>query len=72
MNFSDALQQLKMGFRLARPSWNGSNQYVKMQVPDDNSKMGLPYLYLRNVQGLFVPWVPSMGDLFAEDWGKID
>jgi hypothetical protein len=27
-----------------------------------------PYLMLRNAQGVFVPWVPSTGDLLAEDW----
>jgi len=27
-----------------------------------------PYLMLLNAEGVFVPWVPSMGDLLAEDW----
>jgi hypothetical protein len=27
-----------------------------------------PYLMLHNAQGNFVPWAPSMGDLFADDW----
>lgn len=28
----------------------------------------LPYLLLRNAQGKYVPWVPTTGDLLAEDW----
>lgn len=28
----------------------------------------LPYLMLRNAQGAFVAWVPSQGDMFADDW----
>lgn len=27
-----------------------------------------PYLMLLNAQYEFVPWVPSTGDIFAEDW----
>lgn len=27
-----------------------------------------PYFMLLNAQGVFTPWVPSNGDLLAEDW----
>lgn len=27
-----------------------------------------PFLMLHNAQGGYCPWVPSTGDLFAEDW----
>lgn len=30
-----------------------------------------PYLMLLSAKGSFVPWVPSMGDLMAEDWRTI-
>lgn len=30
-----------------------------------------PYLQLRNAQGSHVMWVPSIGDIFAEDWEVI-
>jgi hypothetical protein len=30
-----------------------------------------PYLMMHNAQGVFVPWVPSQGDLFAEDWATV-
>lgn len=66
--FEDALHFLKDGYRVAREGWNGPNQYVMMQSPDENSKMRLPYLYLCNVRGELVPWLPSQGDLFATDW----
>jgi len=30
--------------------------------------MTLPYIYMRTVQGDFVPWLASQTDLLAEDW----
>ena len=67
-NFSWALQWLKDGHKVSRAGWNGKGQWVAAQFPDEHSKMQLPYLYLHNAQGKLVPWVPSTGDLFAEDW----
>ena len=66
-NFSDALNALKLGHRLTRLGWNGKGQFLEMQVPDENSKMGLPYIYISTVDGKLVPWLASQGDLFAED-----
>lgn len=66
--FSVALERLKNGDKVSRKGWNGANQYINMQVPDAHSKMGAPYLYLFNSQQKNIPWVPSQGDLFAEDW----
>lgn len=67
-DFSAALWEAKSGHRITRAGWNASGQYVTAQHPDKGSKMGLPYLYLKNAQNEFVPWVPSQGDLFANDW----
>ena len=66
--FSQALVAIKIGKKVARTGWNGADQYVTMQRPDEHSKMTLPYAYLYNAQGQCVPWVPSQGDLFAADW----
>lgn len=66
--FSAALIHVKAGSKIARLGWNGPGQAVQMQLPDAHSKMGVPYLYLTNAQGQNVPWVPSQGDLFADDW----
>lgn len=27
-----------------------------------------PYFMLRNAQGVFVPWLPTQGDLVSESW----
>lgn len=70
MNFESALSELKAGRTVARQGWNGKGLTVKAQFPDENSKMGNPYLYIdaSALGGKLNPWVPSQTDLFAEDW----
>lgn len=67
-NFADALMAAMDGLRITRAGWNASGQYVAAQLPDRGSKMSRPYLYLKNAQNDLVPWVPSQGDMFANDW----
>jgi hypothetical protein len=68
MTFSAALEYIKEGSKLTRTGWNGPQQYIKLQRPDANSKMSLPYIYIRTVQGDLVPWLASQTDLLADDW----
>jgi hypothetical protein len=66
--FDAALPLLRQGWRLTRSGWNGKDMWIQLQVPDEHSKMTLPYLYMRTAQGDLVPWLASQSDLFAEDW----
>ena len=34
--------------------------------------MGLPYLYIKTVDGKLVPWLASQTDLLAEDWIEVE
>lgn len=70
MDFSEAFIKLKKGLKLTRKGWNGKGLFVEAQYPDDNSKMGVPYLFIdaSALGGTRAPWVPSQTDLFAEDW----
>lgn len=68
MDFSDALTAVKSGSKITRTGWNGTGQWVALQVPDEHSKMGRPYLYISPVGGGLVPWLASQTDLLAEDW----
>jgi len=72
MNFSMILNSIKAGKKAARLGWNGANQYLELQVPDEHSKMTLPYIYIRTVQGDLVPWLASQTDLLAEDWTEVE
>ncbi len=71
MTFSTALELLKQGKRLTRQGWNGKGMYVEVQYPDANSKMGLPYIFMRPVTGHLVPWVASHTDLLTDDWMEV-
>ena len=77
--FSDAIKYLKRGLKLERKGWNGKGQYVRLVDPYNDKAFQVfekeeldgtlyPYFALKNAQNGFVPWVPSIGDLLAEDW----
>ena len=72
MDFGAALSVLKRGInaerRVTRKGWNGPKQYIELQRVDNDSKMTLPYIFIRTVQGDLVPWLASQTDLLAEDW----
>jgi hypothetical protein len=63
-----AVQALFDGNAVSRYGWNGFGQYLELQVPDGNSKMTLPYVYITTVSGDRVPWLASQSDLLADDW----
>lgn len=64
-----AVKELRDGKRVRRSGWNGKGMYLELQVPDAHSKMTLPYVYMRTVQGDLVPWLCSQTDLLSVDWG---
>lgn len=81
-DFSDALMWLKEGKRVCRSGWNGAGQYVIL-IPGEHLAKSAGYgfgecigeftfgnvLALKNAQNIMQPgWVPSMGDLMADDW----
>jgi hypothetical protein len=63
-----ATNELKEGGRVSRAGWNGKGMWLELQKPDKNSKMTLPYVYMRTAQGDLVPWLCSQTDLLANDW----
>ena len=81
MTFGLAIEALKLGKRVARAGWNGKGIFIEIQVPDENSKMTSPYIYI-NTTGLqtdnqlapksLVPWLASQTDMLSEDWLIVD
>jgi len=77
MNFGEAIHELKAGRKVAREGWNGKGIFIELQVPDTNSKMTSPYIFI-DTTGLqtenkqapksLVPWLASQTDMLAEDW----
>jgi len=70
--FGGALEILRDGRAVTRIGWNGFRQYLKLQVPDENSKMRKPYIFISPVDGEFVPWIASQTDLLADDWEEVE
>lgn len=80
MNFGLALEALKDGKKVARKGWNGKGLWVSIfkaythtQVAIQNHEANIhPMLIIKNADGGFATWVPSITDLFAEDWSVVD
>ena len=81
MNFGQALTELKNGNRVKRKGWNGDGIFLALQVPDKNSKMTQPYIYIDtlglktnnpNAPKGRVPWLASQTDILTEDWEVIN
>ena len=68
MDFGGALISLNKGKMVFREGWNGIGMYLELQRPDERSKMSLPYIFIKTVDGEVVPWVASQTDLLAVDW----
>lgn len=70
-NFGWALQELKAGSKVMREGWNGKGMWLALQVPDANSKMQLPYIYMKTADGKLVPWLASQTDMLSTDWEPV-
>lgn len=70
-DFGEALEQIKLGKKVARAGWNGKNMYLELQKPDENSKMTLPYIYMKTADDNLVPWLASQTDLLSSDWACV-
>ena len=75
MNFGQAVEALKEGKKVIREGWNGKGMWLNIQIPDANSKMSLPYVYIEYPigsvaypDGSRVPWLASQTDMLSDDW----
>lgn len=80
MNFGRAIEAIKDGERVARKGWNGKGIFIELQMPDENSKMTSPYIFIdttglqtdnANAPKSRVPWLASQTDMLADDWSVI-
>lgn len=53
-----------LGIRL--PNWS-EDVVIRVQYPDEHSKMTAPYLYVESRLGR-VPWKETMIELFSDKW----
>lgn len=83
MDFSEALNLLKDGAKVARSGWNGSGMFLYL-VSGSRFTVSRPplnslypegtvvdyraHIDMKTVDGSLVPWVASQTDLLANDW----
>ena len=80
MNFGDAMNSVKNGFRIHRKGWNGKGQYVELAtcisyknaygeiVNCDHDSIGNKALAFVGTSGVQLGWLASQADMLAEDW----
>lgn len=87
INFGDALDLLKAGFKVARTGWNGKGMFLFL-VPGSTFKVNRPpllgiypegteityrpHIDMRTADGEIVPWLASQSDLIEEDWVAVE
>ncbi len=73
MDIGKAVEEMRAGRKVARVGWNGKDMWLALQVPDEHSKMTLPYVYIQTAgKGCLVPWLCSQSDLLANDWFTVE
>ncbi len=81
MKFGKALELLETGNSVYRNGWNVTEIFIKLQVPDEHSKMTDHYIYIYTTDlktdnpsapKKLVPWLASQTDMLADDWEVVD
>jgi hypothetical protein len=83
MPFGLAVEALKKGAKVSRVGWNGKGMFVFLVAGSNFTVsrpplLGIfdeghpityrPHIDIKNVDGSISTWVPSIGDVLAEDW----
>lgn len=87
MTFSEALDVVRAGGRVAREGWSGKGMFIFL-VPGSTFRVNRPpllgiyaegtridyhaHIDMRTANGQIVPWLASQTDLLAEDWVRVD
>lgn len=66
MGFDFAMLAVKAGKAVRCGTWNWGT-FMKLQVPDANSKMSMPYLYVQGSLGR-CPYSPDNVDIMQNNW----
>lgn len=83
MDFSHALNYIKINVRMRRLGWNGEGMFVFL-VPGSEFAVSRPpllgiypegtvikyhaHIDMRTADGTIVPWLASQTDILADDW----
>lgn len=76
MNFSQALENIKMGHKVCRSGWNGKGMFLSLANAQWFGNCERPanladFVAINAADGKVYPWFASQQDLLAEDWEVI-
>ncbi len=83
-SFSDAIQYLKRGAKVARKGWNGKRQYIELAsnisyldqrghiVNCEHETIGNQAIAFVGTSGVQMGWLASQADMLSEDWVFVD
>jgi len=87
MTFSEALEALKSGYKVAREGWNGKGMFIFL-VPGSTFEVNRApllgiypvgttisyhaHIDMKTADGMIVPWLCSQTDMLAEDWTLVE
>ncbi len=72
INFSKALDALKVGKRVRRLSWDKNGNWIELQSPNKTNPMTRPFLFIATITRDRAPWIPTQDDLLASDWTVLE
>lgn len=85
-SFSQALQNLKDGYRVRRAGWNGKGMFLYLVrgstfavnrhpllgfYPAGTIVNYLPHIDMKTADGACVPWLASQTDILSDDWEAV-
>lgn len=87
LTFSEALEIIKNGGRVARSGWNGKNMFLflvngstfevnrepLMSILGEGTVVNYhAHIDMRTADGTIVPWLASQTDLLSDDWREVN
>lgn len=84
MTFSEAIENLKTGKKVARKNWNGKNQFIELAtnisyknsnneiINVDHDSMGNKAIAFNGTSGVQLGWLASQADILSDDWYIIE
>ncbi len=74
-DFGFAVEALKNGRRVTNMEWDFYKIWLELQVPDESSKMTLPYICTCFDEGESIsriPWSISHNDVLSTNWAILE
>jgi hypothetical protein len=83
MNFGEAIEAMKNGYKVARQNWNGKGMFIFLVpgstfivnrppllgiYPEGTEITYQPHIDMKTADSRIVPWLASQSDMLDTDW----